>query len=139
MRLNLIIFGAVFALLMGCKRDKQIIARNAIIGKWKVDKVVYNGETTYDVGHFKFTNKQFVLDDNSFATDLSEIKEVVFTKKDGEEDVFGYYLYEGNTDLGCIFYRKSGIGNMIFIELMTKDILIYSDGGIPSAKYYLSK
>lgn len=122
-----------------CSRDKEKLAQKAIIGKWKVDKIVYNGEERQDVGTMKFTKKKFDLESTTYVVNKDELYEVII-KLDGSDDlVLGYEFYQGSTDMILTMFNEDGYPNNVFIELMTKKVLIYSDGGIPSAKYYLSK
>lgn len=122
-----------------CKKDKEELGQKAIVGNWNIDKLVYSGETTKNAGKIKFTKKSFELDDNTYAVNPSEIREMEFELLGNPKENYGYEIIEGSTELTLIIYTKAGLPSSVFIELMTKDILIYTDGGIPSAKYYLSK
>lgn len=140
--LKKVLFLAFFAfvfVLAGCRRDKEVVARKAIIGEWKVDKILFNGTITEDDGSFKFRKKEFVLSDYNYVVNKDEVQEIVRTKADGSEEVLGYEFFEGSTDMILTFFSQDGRPSNVFIELMTRDVLIFSDGGTPSSKYFLSK
>ncbi len=138
-RIFFIAFAGFIVLFTSCSKDKEKTARKAIIGKWNIDKVIYNDTVAEDAGTFKFTKKDFQLEDYTYVVNNNQVQEVTYTDDKGAEEVLGYDFFEGSTDMVFTLYAKDGRPNGLFIELMTKKVLIFKDGGTPSTKYYLSK
>jgi hypothetical protein len=128
---------ALLLLGTGCEKDKQDIAQKAIVGTWKIDKMVSFGVVTRDVGEITYTKTPSTLTTQySTSKELYEAKSVI----NGVEDDFVYEFFQGSPEMILNHFDDNGRFTSVFVEMFTKDIFIYYQsfsGG--QVKYYLSK
>jgi len=124
-------------LISSCERDKDKIAKKSIIGTWNIDKIVSNGMIERNAGEITYTKNNSNLTSTYSAT--NEIYEAESTIN-GTKTQFQYEFFQGGTDMILNHYNGGPNFNSVFIEMFTKNMLIYftSSSGIQT-KYYLSK
>lgn len=124
----------VSVLSSSCEKDKGTLAKRAIVGTWKIDRIVQADTVLRNAGEITYTSNQSdVVPVYSLNNELYEAKSTI----NGQVTDFSYELSEGSTDLILNHYDDAGRPSGVFIEMFTKDILIYSLGS--NYKLYLSK
>lgn len=132
-KMTFILLGTLL-LLGSCQKDKQKLAQKAIIGKWNIDKQIINGKEERDAGTIKFHKKESSITSNYNTEDIME---VTISPNGASEYTIGYEFFQGHKKMILNYYDPDGRRQDVFIEMMTKKILIYSD--VSGSKFYLSK
>lgn len=124
----------VGTLSSSCQKDREALAKRAIVGTWTIDKIVQADTVLRNAGEITYTRKASDIEPVfSVNNELYEASSTI----NGVQTDFAYELSEGAPDLILNHYDPSGRPSGVFIEMFTKDILIYSLGS--NYKVYMSK
>ena len=127
----------LLAIGTACEKDKGALAQRAIVGTWKIDKIVNGNQIIRNAGEITYTKKKSDLQTSYNVTQELYLAEATIN---GQTTTFTYELFEGSPDLVLNHFDSSGRPSGVGIEMFTKDMLIYYpylQG--TSVKYYLSK